>query len=309
MMSVPTAWIVAGSRRARTRRGCSSAGSGGARTIASPTGDRGRARADAVVVARLMNSPVSSPCRRGRDQPGPTSSESSRPTPSRSRARGTRRSWRRRRAPALDQIDDDRPEADLDRMGAHAEHDGLAAPDRRRDALGGAQVARARMSGAPQERAHGRPATDGSEEPLVDRSAAGRADGPDAGGIDGLRGAAPRPAFTRRPGTCRGGAGRPARRGCGRSGCASPWMRHESRLADTQTFTSTRLASGPPSPVSDRRARGPCVSTAFSTFGDLPLVEIAMATSPARPSASTGGRRRRRSRSRSRSPSAPTCRS
>jgi hypothetical protein len=49
----------------------------------------------------------------------------------------------RREAPPLDQIDDEGAEPDLDRVRAHAEHDGASRPDRPRDATdGGAEIAR-----------------------------------------------------------------------------------------------------------------------------------------------------------------------
>ena len=68
-----------------------------------------------------------------------------------------------RQAPALDQVDDERPEPHLDGVRAHAEHDGPPRADRACDARGGvAQVARRQDVGQSGEelahagaRAHG----------------------------------------------------------------------------------------------------------------------------------------------------------
>src|SRR5581483_8789373 len=193
---------------------------------------------------------------------------------------------------ARDQVDDERPEPDLDRMRAHAEHDGASAPDRPRDPRdGGAEVVRREDVGQAvdecadrETRAHGAPEQSGGDlaRPASERNRA------HAREVETPRGAA----LPRRPAH----AVAPKSRRSTSSQSTWPtrmwvsWIRAESVLADTRRQRSTRPASGPPSPPVSPIVATPSArhaSTARSTLGDRPLVEIATATSPAAPSACT----------------------
>ena len=133
-----------------------------------------------------------------------------------------------------------RPEPDLDGMRAHAEDDRLAAPDRRRDALGRvAEVARAQDVGQPaEERAHrscrrGSACRGAARRPCSGAGRAGRC-GRATDRAAPRASARPHRALTSRPGACRAAAARPARRGTWPIRMCVSWMRQESVLAETQ---------------------------------------------------------------------------
>ena len=202
-----------------------------------------------------------------------------------------------REPPALDQVDDERAEADLDRVRAHAEHDGPAAPDRARDALGGgAEVARREDVGQAVEEARARCS------PARDRAAERDASRP-------CSAAAPSGTVrTRREVERRAAGAAPPRRGRFTTvvpeeppidELAEHVADQDVRLLDARRERARRdaeadvdrageraaVAAGEPDGADAELARRP--STARSTFGELPLVEIATATSPRAPSART----------------------
>src|SRR5262245_7157966 len=197
----------------------------------------------------------------------------------------------RSQSAALDEVDDERTEPHLDGVRSHPEHDGAARADRARYAPSGVtQVARRQDVGeAGEERAH----AGARAHRLAERRhghlarAAAERNRAYAARIDGSRQAsAPRALH----------AGSPQRRRSTSSHSTCPtrmgvsWMRGDSRLADTRRLTSTIPVSAPPSPPVSPTVRTPRerhADTAWSTLGELPLVDNASATSPARPSAMT----------------------
>ena len=250
MMSVPMAtWTVAGmpARAAAARmlvRRCGSRAASMASPTARPRPEAARRRPR--VVARFRNSPVSRAMpKRPRSRPGPDvlrRAAAPRQLEVVHEAGAVHRHGGE--APALDQVDDERPEPDLDGVRAHAEHDGLAARgSRARCASAASRRSRAaRMSGSPARnartlspRAHGlaerRAATLLGRRPSGTVRTRARIDG------DGRRadGAARSPAHAGSPKSRRSTSSQstwPTRM------CVS-WMRGESVLAETRRLTST----------------------------------------------------------------------
>ena len=337
MMSVPIAtWTVAGmparaaAARMLVRRNRQAGPASMAVADGAPEAHGRRRRPPRV--ARLRNSPVSRAMpKRPRSSPGPTSSDV-RPAPRELEVVHEAGAVHRDggEPPALDQIDDQRPEPDLDRVRAHAEDDGLARAGRPRAmrAAASRRSRAARMSGSPSRNARTlRPARTGRPSATrLDHAPAPRErHGADAGEVDGRTARARAPGASRcsSPGpSARDGKARiravkrrasgAARRRSTSSQMTCPirmcvsWMRRECVLAETRSDhvdhagERAAVAAGEPDRREARARARP--RRPRSTFGELPARrdgdgDVARAARAPGPAA----RRRRRSRSRWRS--------